>query len=125
MLLKEPAQEPDVSRAPEPDQPPILDEADPDGTLAETWLAEQEPEVAEVSRGEDPVRLYLKEIGKVRLLTAEQEVKIGQRIEAGQAELRRALGGIPHVVRSLLARAERARHQEVPLDDLIHLPEGK
>ena len=35
-------------------------------------------------RGEDPVRLYLKEIGKVPLLTARQEVEIGRRIEAGQ-----------------------------------------
>ena len=33
---------------------------------------------------EDPVRLYLKEIGKVPLLKAEEEVTIGQRIEAGQ-----------------------------------------
>src|SRR5262245_18765366 len=40
------------------------------------------------TEGEDPVRIYLKEIGKVRLLTARQEVEIGQRIEAGQIKLR-------------------------------------
>src|SRR5262245_19591768 len=44
---------------------------------------------------EDPVRLYLKEIGKVHLLTAQQEVSLGQRIEVGQIQLRRALAGIP------------------------------
>ena len=38
-----------------------------------------------LSRGEDPVRLYLKEIGKVPLLTAAQEVQIGRRIEVGPA----------------------------------------
>src|SRR5260370_35295254 len=36
------------------------------------------------SRGEDPVRLYLKETGKVPLLTTAQEVEIGRRIEARQ-----------------------------------------
>src|SRR5262249_12867133 len=37
-----------------------------------------------LTKGEDPVRLYLKEIGKVPLLTAAQEVQIGRRIEVGQ-----------------------------------------
>src|SRR5881628_2610912 len=41
------------------------------------------------AKGEDPVRLYLKEIGKVPLLTAQQEVQIGRRIEVGQIALRR------------------------------------
>jgi RNA polymerase primary sigma factor len=73
---------------------------------------------------EDPVKLYLKEIGKVPLLTPDQEVEIGRRIEVGQAELRGTLAGVPWVVRSLLAHAERARRQEISLDDLIVLPEG-
>ena len=46
------------------------------------------------------MRLYLKEIGKVPLLTAQQEVQIGRRIEVGQIALRRALSGIPMAVRS-------------------------
>ena len=53
-----------------------------------------------LSRGEDPVRLYLKEIGKVPLLTAAQEVQIGRRIEAGQIALRRTLVAIPMAVDS-------------------------
>src|SRR5687767_3042619 len=53
------------------------------------------------SKGEDPVRLYLKEIGKVPLLNARQEVEIGRRIEVGQIALRRALAGIPMAVRML------------------------
>ena len=54
------------------------------------------------AKGEDPVRLYLKEIGKVPLLTAQQEVQIGRRIEVGQIALRRGLAGIPMAVRALL-----------------------
>jgi RNA polymerase primary sigma factor len=73
---------------------------------------------------EDPVRLYLKEIGKVPLLTAEQEVEIGQRIEAGQIALRQALAGVPGVVRALLALADGVRRGEAPLDSLILLPDG-
>jgi RNA polymerase primary sigma factor len=76
------------------------------------------------ARGEDPVRLYLKEIGKVQLLTARQEVEIGRRIEVGQIALRRALAGIPMAVSGLLEIGERLRREEIPADDVIVLPEG-
>jgi len=56
----------------------------------------EEPEEADVSvpNGvaiDDPVRMYLKEIGRVRLLNAEQEVDLAKRIEGGDDEARRAL----------------------------------
>jgi RNA polymerase primary sigma factor len=73
---------------------------------------------------EDPVRLYLKEIGKVPLLRAEEEVSIGQRIEVGQIALRRALGGIPLATSKLAGLVDRVRREEIPLDDVIILPEG-
>jgi RNA polymerase primary sigma factor len=55
-----------------------------------------EPDEADVSvpNGvaiDDPVRMYLKEIGRVRLLNAEQEVDLAKRIEDGDEEARRAL----------------------------------
>jgi RNA polymerase primary sigma factor len=76
------------------------------------------------AKGEDPVRLYLKEIGKVPLLTAQQEVQIGRRIEVGQIALRRALSGIPFAVRALLDVGDRLRHSDIAADDVIVLPEG-
>jgi RNA polymerase primary sigma factor len=76
------------------------------------------------AKGEDPVRLYLKEIGKVPLLTAQQEVQIGRRIEVGQVALRRALAGIPFAVRALLDAGDRLRRNEIAADDVIVLPEG-
>src|SRR5512132_2276527 len=76
------------------------------------------------AKGEDPVRLYLKEIGKVPLLTAQQEVQIGRRIEVGQIALRRGLAGIPMAVRALLEVGDRLRRQEMAADDIIVLPEG-
>src|SRR5436190_14693151 len=76
------------------------------------------------SKGEDPVRLYLKEIGKVPLLTARQEVEIGRRIEVGQIALRRALAGIPMAVRALADVGDRLRREEIPADEVMVLPEG-
>jgi len=76
------------------------------------------------ARVEDPVRLYLKEIGKVPLLTARQEVEIGRRIEVGQIALRRALAGIPLALRQLLEVADRLRREAIAADDVIVLPEG-
>jgi len=77
-----------------------------------------------LTKGEDPVRLYLKEIGKVPLLTAAQEVQIGRRIEVGQIALRRTLAGIPMAVEALLEVGDKLRRGETPADDVIVLPEG-
>src|SRR5437667_4073074 len=77
-----------------------------------------------LTKGDDPVRLYLKEIGKVSLLTAAQEVQIGRRIEVGQIALRRTLAGVPMAVETLLAVGDKLRRGETPADDVIVLPEG-
>ena len=92
-------------------------------------LFEEEPEEAPSREpvpgaGEDPVRAYLHDIGKVRLLTAAQEVEIGRRIEAAQAQLWRALAGIPLVVRALVDMGEKLRQGVIPLDQVAVLPEG-
>src|SRR6187200_501557 len=51
---------------------------------------EEEEERAEESLSpEDPVRLYLREIGRIHLLNSEQEVRLGQQIERGQEKVRR------------------------------------
>ena len=97
---------------------------------ADTVELEETPSLTEgalapaAAPSEDPVRLYLKEIGKVPLLKAEEEVTIGQRIEAGQIALRRTLGAIPMATAHLGALVDRVRKEEIPLDDVILLPEG-
>jgi RNA polymerase primary sigma factor len=108
----------------------LMTEEEPE---AAALVVEEEPEERPVrgqeltalpARGEDPVRLYLKEIGKVPLLTADQEVQIGRRIENGQIALRRALAGIPMAVNKLLDVGDRLRHDDIAADDVIVLPEG-
>src|SRR5713101_9972363 len=101
------------------EQPPLIED--------EAEAREPVPEEAFTplpARGEDPVRLYLKEIGKVLLLTARQEVEIGRRIEVVQIALRRALAGIPMAVSALLEVGDRLRHEGIAADDVIVLPGG-
>jgi len=98
--------------------PPLVDADNEDSGVSEELL---EPSPA---RGEDPVRLYLREIGKVPLLTARQEVEIGRRIEVGQIALRRALAAIPMALRELLETGDRLRHGSVGAEEVIVLPEG-
>ena len=108
--------------------PPVDDELDRVVDTAvemdETPALSEEALRPSSSPAEDPVRLYLKEIGKVSLLKAEEEVAIGRRIEIGQIALRRALGRVPFATARLLALVDRVRREEVPLDDVILLPEG-
>src|SRR5438128_3705137 len=103
------------------------DEPETPGALGEEAEESPRPEPLEAGaspRGEDPVRLYLKEIGKVPLLTAAQEVQIGRRIEVGQIALRRTLAGIPMAVEALLEVGDKLRRGEIPADDVIVLAEG-
>src|SRR5256886_3556223 len=75
-------------------------------------------------RGEDPVGLSLREIGKAPLLTAAQEVQIGRRMEVGQIALRRTLAGIRMAVEALREVGDKLRRGEIPADDVIVLAEG-
>jgi RNA polymerase primary sigma factor len=68
---------------------------------------------------EDPVRTYLREIGRIRLLTAAEEVALGRRIEAGETAIRRALAESPAAVSSVLRLASALRRGDVSPDDLF------
>ena len=78
----------------------ILDSFTPDGEMQPAEPVEEdggEPELidpeamADDYGVNDPVRMYLKEIGKVRLLTADEEVELARRIEQGDEEAKRRL----------------------------------
>jgi RNA polymerase primary sigma factor len=69
----------------------------------------------------DPVRVYLREMGQVSLLTREGEVEIAKRIEAGQHDRHAAVLGTPFGVREILRLAEEAK---CPGADLRNVIEG-
>jgi RNA polymerase primary sigma factor len=72
----------------------------------------------------DLVRIYLRHIGKRRLLKAHEETAIGERIEAAQRELLLTLAEIPAAVLTLTALADRVQIGLDPASELILLPEG-
>jgi RNA polymerase primary sigma factor len=67
----------------------------------------------------DPVRMYLREMGTVPLLTREGEVEIAKRIEKGQLTVLKALSRSPVVVAEILRYGDRLRNQELNLKTFV------
>ena len=75
----------------------------------------------DVGGSDDPVRMYLREMGSVELLSREGEIAIAKRIEAGREMM---IGGIcesPLAIQALLTWAEQVRDGVVPLRDILDL----
>ncbi|MCE5311182.1 MAG: RNA polymerase sigma factor RpoD [Acidobacteriales bacterium] len=71
----------------------------------------------------DPVRMYLREMGTVPLLTREGEIELARRIERGQSSVRKALSRSPLVIREVLLIGEELRHDVVLVRDVLVTPE--
>ncbi|MDD3582326.1 MAG: sigma-70 factor domain-containing protein, partial [Desulfobacca sp.] len=67
----------------------------------------------------DPVKMYLKEMGMVSLLTREGEVEIAKRIEQGDREVICALLETTVGTKEILSVAEKIFQKKLPIDDLI------
>jgi RNA polymerase primary sigma factor len=76
-------------------------------------------EVSETAHSNDPVRVYLREMGQVSLLTREGEVEIAKRIEAGEHSQLYAAVATPFGLCSLLARIEAYRNGELELKQIL------
>ena len=74
---------------------------------------------AEAGRTTDPVRMYMREMGTVELLTREGEIKIAKRIEEGMRELMKAMTCFPGVVATVLNEYEAIRDDDRRLKELI------
>ena len=101
----------------------IMDQAEVD--RVKTPDAEEE-DTNRLDALDDPVRMYLKQMGQVALLTREQEVEISKRIEAAESEVRKiiySLGftGKEHVAlaEKLLADPPRERFDRIVLDNKV------
>jgi RNA polymerase primary sigma factor len=76
-----------------------------------------------VGRTEDPVRLYLREMGKVALLTREGEITLAKRIEEGKDEATAAILSTSLAVEKIRALREELRQDIIPIKDVVDFPE--
>ena len=74
----------------------------------------------ELGRTTDPVRMYMREMGAVELLTREGEIVIAKRIEEGVAQVTRALATFPGSIAMLLANYAKVESEEMRLTDLVN-----
>jgi RNA polymerase primary sigma factor len=74
---------------------------------------------AEFGRTTDPVRMYMREMGTVDLLTREGEIRIAKRIEEGLKEVLSALACFPVTIEDILGQYELVRAEKMRLTDLI------
>lgn len=108
-----------VIEAEEQEEAPAASAAEPAKTAV--VAAEATGEDEELGRTDDPVRMYLREMGSVELLSREGEIEIAKRIEAGQDKM---IGGIcesPMTIHALLAWRDAINEGRMLLRDVIDL----
>jgi len=86
-------------------------------------VEEEEKEEKEIgigiARTDDPVRLYLKEMGDVSLLSREGEIEIAKRIEEGKREVESTIFSMPFTVNELISLGEKLKAGKVALHDFV------
>ncbi len=74
---------------------------------------------SEIGRTTDPVRMYMREMGTVELLTREGEIDIAKRIEDGINQVQCSVAEYPEAITYLLEQYDRVESEEARLSDLI------
>jgi RNA polymerase primary sigma factor len=106
--------------APDADSLILTDNAvDTDEDAAEEAAAALATVDGEFGRTTDPVRMYMREMGTVSLLTREGEIQIAKRIEEGLGQVLFALAQYPVAIETLLAEYDQVRAKEQRLTDVI------
>ncbi len=88
-------------------------------------VAEEEAEQAlssvdsEFGRTTDPVRMYMREMGTVELLTREGEIEIAKRIEEGLKHMVQAISACPTTIAEMLQLADKIASDEMRIDEMI------
>ena len=94
-------------------------------TTATEEEAEEEAEAAlstvdsEFGRTTDPVRMYMREMGTVELLTREGEIEIAKRIEGGLQAMMLAISASPATIDEILTMADRIRAGEMQISEVV------
>ncbi len=75
-----------------------------------------------LSRTDDPVRLYLKEMGSVALLSREGEIEIAKRIEEGKKDMSMAVFGLPITMEYVLSIADQIKKEKISVREVAQTP---
>ena len=102
-----------------PDLDGVILADDVDDEAAEEAAAALAAVESEFGRTTDPVRMYMREMGTVDLLTREGEIEIAKRIEEGLGEVLSSLADFPGVVDLFLGEYEKTATEEVKISDII------
>src|SRR5918993_105451 len=108
-----------------PDQETLLIASDaapvaqPDEDVEEQAEAALSTVDSEFGRTTDPVRMYMREMGSVELLTREGEIEIAKRIEDGLKHMIQAISACPTTIAAILAIAERIEKDEMRVDEFV------
>ncbi|MDB5842165.1 MAG: rpoD, partial [Herminiimonas sp.] len=74
---------------------------------------------SDFGRTTDPVRMYMREMGSVELLTREGEIEIAKRIEDGLKDMIQAISACPTTIAEILAAADRITNEEIKIDEIV------
>ena len=97
----------------------LLAEADTDEAAAEEAAAALAAVETDIGRTTDPVRMYMREMGTVELLTREGEIEIAKRIEEGIREVMGAIAHFPGTVDYILSEYDRVTSEAGRLSDVL------
>ncbi|MBW1853737.1 MAG: RNA polymerase sigma factor RpoD, partial [Deltaproteobacteria bacterium] len=90
----------------------------PVGTKRAT-KAEAEPEQAPFEKLNDPVRMYLREMGSVSLLNRDEEVEIAKRIEEGENEIAGVVLDTPLILKEITALGEKLKAERISVREIM------
>jgi RNA polymerase primary sigma factor len=110
---------PVYEKAPESEALPLNEPVVVDEEAAEEAAAALATVDAEFGRTTDPVRMYMREMGTVELLTREGEIRIAKRIEEGLDAVRTALSSYPMTYNFVLNQYEQVKMGQGRLVDII------
>ena len=108
-----------------PDQETLLIASDATPVAQTDEDVEEQAEAAlstvdsEFGRTTDPVRMYMREMGSVELLTREGEIEIAKRIEEGLRHMIQAISACPTTVREILDLADKVEKDESRIDEVV------
>ena len=71
-----------------------------------------------LSRPDDPVRLYLKEMGSVPLLSREGEIEIAKQMEKGKKNVASVVFGMPMIIKEIISLGEKLKHEKIGISEV-------